>query len=110
MNLLSQDLRYAVRMSLKKPGLTLLTVLALALGIGANTAIFSVVNAVLIQPLPFARPERLLVLVDDSAEVEAVAHEVAVRLVERLDDLADHLQGGPAAELVDQVALGAGDE
>lgn len=70
MNGFLQDLRYAVRQSLKTPALTAIVMITIALGVGANTALFSVVNGVLLNPLPYPQPEQLVALRESKPNFE----------------------------------------
>jgi len=69
MNTFLHDLRYGARILLKQPGFTLVAVITLALGIGANTAIFSLVNSILLRPLPFREPDRVVSLIQASPKL-----------------------------------------
>ena len=77
METLWHDLRYRIRMLLKRPGFTITAVVILALGIGANTALFSIVNAVLLRPLPFREPDRLLMVWETNKPKGWDQHKVA---------------------------------
>src|SRR6476469_6372321 len=71
MTTLLQDVRYALRVLWKSPGFTIVAVLSVALGVGANTAIFGIVNGVLLRSLPFSHPERLVNVIASNRGVGA---------------------------------------
>jgi hypothetical protein len=70
------DLKFAFRQLLKNPGFTIVAVVTLALGIGGNTAIFSVINAVLLKPLPYHEPDRIMMIWTDNPKYNLGFHEL----------------------------------
>src|SRR6266542_519688 len=84
-----RDVRHAVRMLAGAPGFAAAAVLTIALGIGANTAIFSVVHAVLLAPLPFKDPDRLVRIVENVPAVESLSGRPERRTGMQLEDFDD---------------------
>jgi putative ABC transport system permease protein len=109
MNMFFNDLRYALRGLVKRPGFTLVAVLTLALGIGANTAIFSVVNAVLLRPLAVKEPERLMTFWH-SAPAKGLKHlDLTDALVAYYRDRTRTFQGLAAFETGNFAITGGGE-
>jgi macrolide transport system ATP-binding/permease protein len=95
LEILSQDLRYGLRMLVKNPGFTLIAVLTLALGIGANTAIFTLLDKVLIRPLPVEQPHQLVTFVEDAGGSPGI---FSYPLYAELRDRTDVMSGVAAFE------------
>src|ERR671911_1533191 len=96
MESLRSDITYAIRNLLKRPGFTLIAVLTLALGIGANTAIFSAVNALLLKPLPFPELDRVVAIWDKLPSRGVLHNEVT---------MANYLDWKAQTQSFDQLAL-----
>src|SRR5262245_12006654 len=99
MQTILQDLRYGARMLSKNPGFTLIAVITLALGIGANTTMFSVVNGILLNPLSYPQPERLMAISQSSPTSGFQKFGVSEGLYEEIRDQNKIFQGVAAYHL-----------
>jgi len=114
--MLTQDLRFALRMLWKNPGFTAVAVITLALGIGANTAIFSVVHAVILRPLPYSEPDRILELSETARGrlttisppnlVDWIAQNTTLAAISAYNDTTVTLTGGVEPEQLDAAPIG----
>src|SRR5215207_5394005 len=96
MDSLLNDIRYAIRNLIKRPGFTLVAVVTLALGIGANTAIFSAINALLLKPLPFPELDRIVAIWDKLPSRGVLHNEVT---------MANYLDWQAQSQSFEQLAL-----
>jgi putative ABC transport system permease protein len=100
---LNKDIRYAIRGLLKRPGFTAVAVITLALGIGLNSAIFSVINAVLLRPLPYDDPSALVAFRSNQSAPELADVETQSRSFTRVGGLVlqplDYTAGGEPVQI-----------